>query len=111
EQTARALATGRERQLSGMIRAVWLCTFLVWAVGAGAVFVFQGAIVKHWQLPGAAGLRITLPLLLANLLVPLFSGALQGRQDFFWMGWTSIVGGVGRLGCAAVFVLALGLGA
>lgn len=111
EQTARALATGRERQLAGMIRATWLWTFLVWAVGAGAVFVFRGAIVKHWQLPGVAGLLITLPLLLANLLLPLFSGALQGRQDFFWMGWTSIVGGVGRLGFAAVFVGALGLGA
>jgi peptidoglycan biosynthesis protein MviN/MurJ (putative lipid II flippase) len=111
EQTARALATGRERQLSGMIRAAWLWTFLVWAVGAGAVFLFRGAIVQHWQLPGAAGLVITLPLLLANLLVPLFSGALQGRQDFFWMGWTSIVGGVGRLGFAAVFVVGLGLGA
>ena len=111
QQSALALANGRERQLAGMIRLVWLWTFIVWALGALAVFLFQGAIVQRWQLPGAAGLLVTLPLLLISLWVPLFSGVLQGRQDFFWLGWSSIFGGVGRLGIAALFVLALGFGA
>ncbi len=111
QQSALALANGRERQLSGMIRLVWLWTFIIWALGALAVFLFQGAIVHRWQLPGAAGLLVTLPLLLISLLLPLFSGVLQGRQDFFWLGWSSILGGVGRLGFAALLVLALGLGA
>jgi O-antigen/teichoic acid export membrane protein len=73
--------------------------------------LFQGAIVQRWQLPGAAGLLVTLPLLLIALWVPLFSGVLQGRQDFFWLGWSSLLGGVGRLGIAALLVLALGFGA
>ena len=34
QQTALALATGRERQLAGMIRLAWLWTFIVWALGA-----------------------------------------------------------------------------
>jgi hypothetical protein len=111
QQSALALATGRERQLAGMIRLAWLWTFIVWAVAAVAVFLFRGAIVQRWQLPGAAGLLVTLPLLLVSLWSPMFTGVLQGRQDFFWMGWSSILGGTGRLAIAAIFVLALGLGA
>ena len=111
QQAALAMANGRERQLAGMIRLVWLWTFIIWALGALAVFLFQGAIVQRWQLPGAAGLLVMLPLLLISLWVPLFSGVLQGRQDFFWLGWSSLLGSVGRLGLAALFVLALGFGA
>jgi O-antigen/teichoic acid export membrane protein len=111
QQSALALANGRERQLAGMIRLVWLWTFIVWALGALVFFLFRGAIVQRWQLPGTAGLLVTLPLLLISLWVPLFSGVLQGRQDFFWLGWASIFGGVGRLGIAALLVLALGFGA
>jgi len=111
QQSAVALATGRERQLAGMIRLAWLWTFIVWAVGAVTVFLLQGTIVKHWQLPGTAGLLITLPLLLMSLWMPMFTGVMQGRQDFFWIGWASIFTGVGRLGIAAFLVLALGFGA
>ncbi len=111
QQSALALATGRERQLAGMIRLAWLWTFIVWAVAAVAVFMFQGAIVSRWQLPGAAGLLVTLPLLLVSLWAPMFTGVLQGRQDFFWMGWSSILGGTARLVIAAFFVLALAFGA
>ncbi len=111
QQAALAIADGRERQLAGMIRQAWLWTFIVWVLGASAVFLFRGAIVQRWQLPNAAGLLVTLPLLLISLWVPLFTGVLQGRQDFFWLGWSSILGGMGRLGLAALLVLALGFGA
>lgn len=111
QQSAHALATGRERQLAGMIRLAWLWTFIVWMLGATGIFLFQGTIVKDWQLPNATGLLVTLPLLLASLWVPMFSGVLQGRQDFFWLGWSSILAGVGRLAFAAFFVLALAWGA
>ena len=111
QQSALALATGRERQLAGMIRLAWLWTFIVWAIGALAVFLLQDSIVKYWRLPGAAGLLVTLPLVLFSLWTPMFAGVLQGRQDFFWLGWSSMIGGVGRLGLAVFFVLMLGLGA
>jgi O-antigen/teichoic acid export membrane protein len=111
QQSALALATGRERQLSGLIRLAWRWTFIVWALGALAVWFFQRQIVAGWHLPDALGLWVTLPLLLAALWVPLFSGVLQGRQDFFWLGWSVIYGGAGRFAAAVVLVLALGLGA
>lgn len=111
QQTAQALATGRERQLAGMIRLAWLWTFLVWVLGSLAVFHFQKEIVAGWHLPDAAGLLIMLPLFLFSIWVPMFGGVLLGRQDFFWIGWSLIYGGVGRVVAAVVFVLALALGA
>ena len=109
-QSALALAMGRERQLAGMIRLTWLWTFIVWLIGAASVLVFQKQIVAGWHLPDATGLWVTLLLLLFSLWGPLFSGVLQGRQDFFWLGWSTILGGVGRFAGAVFLVLALSLG-
>ena len=111
QQTALALATGRERQLAGMIRMAWLGTFILWALGALLVLLFQKQIVAGWHLPDATSLWVTLPLLLASLWLPMFGGVVQGRQDFFWLGWSTILGGGGRLVAAAFLVLVLGLGA
>ena len=111
QQSALALATGRTRQLSGLIRLAWLWTFLVWALGAVIVLFFQKQIVAGWHLPDALGVWVTLPLILAALWVPMFSGVLQGRQDFFWFGWSVICGGTGRFLGAAILVLVVGMGA
>ena len=111
QQSALALAKGRERQLAGMIRLAWLWTFILWALGALVVWVFQKQIVAGWHLQDATGLWVTLLLLLVSLWVPMFSGVVQGRQDFFWLGWSSMLGSAGRFGFAAFLVLALGFGA
>jgi O-antigen/teichoic acid export membrane protein len=111
QQTAQALATGRERQLAGMIRLAWLWTFIAWVLVAAIIFIFKKQIVAGWHLPDATGLVVTLPLILASLWMPMFCGVVQGRQDFFWLGWASILGGAGRFFAAALLVLALGLGA
>lgn len=111
QQTAGALATNRERQLAGMIRLGWMWTFILWAVGAAVIFLFQGDIVQQWKLKNSLVLWVALAAALMNLWMPLFTGVLQGRQDFFWMGWASIVGGIGRIAFAALLVLALNDGA
>lgn len=111
QQSAYSLATGRERQLSGMIRLAWLWTFILWLLGALAVLLFQKDIIAGWHLPSASGLWATLLLLLFSLWMPMFAGVLQGRQDFFWLGWSTLLGGGGRILGAAVLVLALGMGA
>jgi O-antigen/teichoic acid export membrane protein len=111
QQTAQKLAIGRERQLAGMIRIAWLWTFIVWAVAATVVFVFRDQITNSWHLPSTMGLVVTLPLILASLWMPMFFGAVQGRQDFFWLGWAQMLSGIGRFVFAAFFVLVLGAGA
>jgi O-antigen/teichoic acid export membrane protein len=111
QQTAGTLATNRERQLAGMIRLGWLWTFILWALAALIVLAFQNQIMQRWELTSAATLWVTLAAVLMNLWMPLFSGVLQGRQDFFWLGWATIIGGFGRVAVAVLIVLAFHGGA
>ncbi|MGD0262533.1 MAG: hypothetical protein ABSD29_22440 [Verrucomicrobiota bacterium] len=107
QQTAHALALGRGHELSGLIRAVWLGTFVVWLVGALAVLLFQGSILAHLKISDPAALWLALPMLLFTAWVPIFLGILQGQQNFLWMGWSLMSNGVGRVGVALFAVLVL----
>ena len=107
QQTAQALALHREHELSGLIRAAWLGTFLVWLVGVGIVFLFQGTILQQWKISNPMALWLTMPVLLFTVWLPMFYGVLQGQQSFFWMGWSMMANGVGRMGIAALAVLVL----
>ena len=107
QQAAQALASGRERELSGKIRLIWLGTFGVWAVAAALVLVWQGAILSRWNLGSPVGLWLTLPVVLFSFWMPMFAGLLQGAQSFFWMGWVAIMSAIGRFGGAALIVFLL----
>jgi len=111
QQTAGTLATNRQRQLAGMIRLGWLWTFILWAIAALFIFIFQSNISARWQLTSPITLWVTIAAVLMNLWMPMFSGVLQGRQDFFWLGWASIIGGVGRVAVALIAVLMFHIGA
>jgi len=111
QQTASALATNRVRQLSSMIRLTWLWTTGFWLIAALLVFVFRNQIALRWEMPTLTPLWITLATVLVALWLPIFGGALVGRQDFFWSGWSAILMGAFRLGVAAVLVLGFASGA
>jgi O-antigen/teichoic acid export membrane protein len=111
QQTAGALATNRAGQLSGMIRLGWLWTLVFWTLASLVVLFFQNQIAARWHLNGLEVLWVTLAVVLMNLWMPLFSGVLQGRQDFFWLGWGTIISGFGRIAVAALFVIAFHGGA
>jgi len=111
QQAAEALATNREKQLARIIRAGWLWSLILWIVASLIILMFQNQIMARWQLTSAVTLWVTLAAVLMNLWMPIFSGVLQGRQDFFWLGWASIIGGVGRVAVAVVMVLAIHSGA
>ena len=111
QQTAKALATGRERELAGLIRMICLGLFSAWAVLCVAVFIFQSTILKFWGVQDAIGLWITMPILLVTLWAPIFMGVLQGQQNFLWLGWSMMSAGIGRLALASVAVLVLHTGA
>jgi len=111
QQTAGTLATNRARQLAKMIRLGWLLTFILWVIATLVVLVFQNHIMARWELTSSTTLWVTLAAVLMNLWMPLFTGVLQGRQDFFWLGWASIANGIGRIVFAALIVLAFHGGA
>jgi O-antigen/teichoic acid export membrane protein len=107
EQTARARALHREHELSGLIRAAWLGTFVIWLVVVGVVLLFQSSIIAQWKITNPAALWLTLPVLLLTVWVPMFYGVLQGQQNFLWLGWSMMSQGVGRLALGAFAVLVL----
>jgi O-antigen/teichoic acid export membrane protein len=111
QQSARALAIGKEPELSGIIRMIWGGLFGLWAVACVLILVFQGSILKLWGVTNPVALWVTLPVILLSLWMPLFCGALQGQQNFLWLGWSMLSNAIGRLFIAALFVLALGSGA
>ena len=108
QQTAKATALGRERELSGMVRLVWLGTFVLWLIASVIVLLFQSGIAARWGMTNVAGLWVTLPVLLLALWLPMFWGVLQGQQNFLWYGWSMIVNGVGRLAVAVLTVVVFG---
>jgi O-antigen/teichoic acid export membrane protein len=108
QQTAKALATRQTGELAGMTRMVWLGTSLLWLIGVAVVLVFQHDILVRWKVSNPAGLWITMLVLLLALWMPLFQGVLQGQQNFLWLGWSAMSQGIGRLGIAALAVLAFG---
>jgi len=111
QQTAKALATNRERQLAGMIRLAWLGTLGLVLLGAVATFFWQAQILAAWKLPNATSLWITVVVVLFCFWLPMFLGVMQGQQNFFWMGWLNILHSAGRLSVAVVLVLLVGWGA
>ena len=107
EQTARARALHREHELSGLIRAAWLGTFLVWLLAVVVVLLFQGTIMAQWNIANPAAIWLTLPVLLFTAWLPMFYGVLQGQQNFLWMGWSMLINGVGRVAIGAFAVIVL----
>ena len=105
QQTAKALATNRTGELSGMIRLIWLGTTVIWVVVAAVALLMQGWIVEQWKLGSPLGLWVLLPALLFSLWMPIFGGVLQGAQNFLWLGWSMILNAVGRSLIAATLVL------
>jgi O-antigen/teichoic acid export membrane protein len=111
QQTAKALANNNRHQLSAVIRMFLLGSAAIWLVGALVVLCFQGSILAHLKLTQPSGLWVTLVIVLLALWLPMFWGMLQGQQNFLWLGWSMMINGVGRLGGAAVAVIALNAGA
>lgn len=107
QQTARGMAQGKPGQLSGVLRMMALVTFAAWVVGALVVWVGRATILENLKLGDATGIYVALPVILLSLWQPILWGAMQGRQNFLWLGWSMLANGLGRLSMAALAVLVL----
>jgi O-antigen/teichoic acid export membrane protein len=107
QQAAAAVTEEQRRKLAGTARRVLTGTFLLWLLLVALVLLFQADIVARWQISNPLALWITVFMGLAALWSPVFGGLLQGQQNFFWMGWASMLNGLGRVGAAAFAILVL----
>jgi O-antigen/teichoic acid export membrane protein len=99
------LTDSQRRQLAGTARSVLLGTFFIWVLMTAVVFVMRHQIVARWQISNPTALWITVAVALVAIWSPVFGGILQGQQNFLWMGWASMLNGLGRLAAVAVIVL------
>lgn len=107
QQTAAALTPDEQHRLSTATRGVLLGMTLIWVVFALVALVFQEAIVTRWKISNPLALWITLLIGLAALCTPVLGGIVQGKQNFLWLGWASVLNGLGRVATAALLVLVL----
>lgn len=96
-ETAAALALGKTRALAGLIRKSMAGIFAFWLIALGVMFWFQSAILTEWKVADPAALWLLAAVVLGMMWIPLFFGALQGSQNFLWLGGSMMVNGAARL--------------
>jgi len=95
-QAAGADSEPRLGELAATMRWALRLLFLGWVMIASWWVVGSKHIMAAYNFSQPAVLWIVLFILLVNLLSPVPNGVLQGRQDFFWFGWSILLNGVGR---------------
>jgi O-antigen/teichoic acid export membrane protein len=110
QQTASALSESQMRQLRGTVRVLLGGTLALWVIAVGVVLFAQGYIAKQLKINHLPTLWMTVGVALLMLWIPVFSGVLQGRQNFLWFGMVGIAGGLGRFAGIFVLVYVLGYG-
>lgn len=103
-QTAAAVTPEDEARLAGTVRAVLGWAWVAWLGFAGVVFIFRDWVQSTWVIHQPLALWIVVLFALCLLWQPVLFGVLQGRQNFFWLGWALITNGAGRLAAALLLV-------
>jgi len=78
--------------------------FFLWLAFSIVVACTQESICAHWKISQPLTLWLFMLVMLSSLLTPIFSGLLQGKQDFFWLGWTMMLNALLRVGVAALII-------
>jgi len=100
QQTANELETGKRAEIASSLRAVVSGLVVLLLLGAGAVFLFKEDLLTGFKINNPVTLWLTLLTAFMSLLVPTLWGVLQGRQDFLWLGWATMLNGLAR--CATI---------
>jgi len=102
--SAAAITPEREAELAAAVRRVTLVLVALWGVAVVFVTAFSGRLLEIYKLGSTSALVILMATVLASLLLPVFNGIIQGRQDFLWFGWLTLLGGFGRFAGVGLMV-------
>ena len=105
QQAAAAITEEQQRVVASEFRGVGRAIFFIWLAMVVSVAVFWHSALAGLKIENSMALGITVVIGLASMWNPLIAGILQGRQNFFWLGWTNIMNGVGRFGLVCLIVL------
>jgi O-antigen/teichoic acid export membrane protein len=107
QQQASAITDEQQQIVASEFRAVWKAIFFIWLAMAFVVGIFWRQTLAGLKIQNPAALAVTVVIGLVAMWMPLMMGILQGRQNFFWLGWTNILNGIGRFGLICIIVLIL----
>jgi O-antigen/teichoic acid export membrane protein len=105
QQQAAAITDEQKRIVASEFRTVWRTIFFIWLAMALVAGIFWQQTLAGLKIENSAALAVTVLIGLAVMWMPLVGGILQGRQDFFWLGWMNIINGAGRFGLVCIIVL------
>ncbi len=105
QQQAAAITDEQQRVVASEFRGVWRAIFFIWLGMVAVAGIFWHQILTDLKVENSAALLMVVFVGLAAMWMPLVNGVLQGRQNFLWLGWTSIFNGVGRFGLVCLIVL------
>lgn len=97
QQTSAAVTPDQRRAVAATARAVLAAIAGIWILLAGLVWLGQTWLTDLWKLSNPGSLWATWALGFATLYTAVTRGLVQGRQQFFELGWMAIFDGVGRL--------------
>lgn len=108
QQSAAAITESKRQAVATSAKRVSVAIFWVGLLLAVLLALFQGRLVTLWKLSNPLSLWATWLLAILTLWVGVVRGLLQGRQNFFGLGWVSILDGIGRLVWVGLIVVVFG---
>lgn len=107
-QVAAAVTETQQRVAISTFRGVWRGIFFLWLAMVVVVALFWKQALAGLQIGNPAALAMTVLIGLVSMWMPLMMGMMQGRQNFLWLGWATILNGIARFGMICIVVLVLG---
>jgi len=105
QQSAAAITEQKERQLRSATRAFGLGIFVLWGLLFSVILMKQVGIMTAFKITNPLTLYLNIGLVLSQLWLVVARGILQGKQNFFGLGWTMILDGFVRITSLIAVVL------
>jgi len=107
QQQAAVVTDEKQRVVASEFRGVFKALFFIWLGMVALTAAFWKPAVTGLKIENPMALAATVCIGLAAMWMPLVSGVLQGRQNFLWLGWVTILNGIGRVAFICLVVLVL----
>ncbi len=105
QQAAAAITEQKERQLRSSTRAFALGILILWGLLFAFVVLKRKSIMTGFTITNPLTLYFSIGLVLSQLWLVMARGILQGKQNFFGLGWTLILDGFVRITALIAIVL------
>ena len=105
QQSGAANDERKRAVLAGTVRGVIKVLVGIWLFVAVLAVLFRERLASDYKIENVMALWLMLAVGLVSMLSPLFGGLLQGKQDFLWFGWATILNGMGRFVAVAALVV------